>query len=397
MLWINFLHFYQPANAEARVIEEATEGSYLRVIRALEEHPDIKFTINITGCLIARWDYMGYGDLIGRIGRLVKKGQIELVGTAAYHPILPLVSEKEATRQIKEQEDILKKYFKTKRPSGFFAPEMAYSFKIGKLVKKIGYKWIILDEIACGGKLGKVDFGKSYYDKKTGLKVVFRSREFSRSYVPNKLLRLIGEKENKCRPEDERCWERLAILTATDAELYGLRHIDHTAEFEKLLKYENLKTKTISEFIKSAPASEVKIVSCNWDSSENELKNDLPYALWRDKRNKIQQRLWQLTELVCAIVENNKRDKNYYWARWHLARALASCTYWWASAKDFRLFGPISWNPDEIEKGLNELVRAVRSLESETTRKAKIRAEKLCAETKQMIWLKHWKKYWKRK
>ncbi len=398
MLWINFLHFYQPANADAHIIKEATEESYLRIARALEENPDVRFTLNITGCLVLRWEDLGYGGLIEKIKKLIKRKQVELVGTAAYHPILPLIPEKEAVTQIKEQEKILKKYFGAERPDGFFLPEMAYSPKTGRLIKKMGYKWIILDEIAYNGKLKQVDFNKQYYDKTIGLKIVFRSRELSKSYVPDKLRELIKRQNKARRGKTDSLAGNSVFLTATDAELYGLRHIDHTAEFEKLLKRQDLKTQTISEFLKNASdRAAVRPLASNWESNEKELKNRLPYALWRDKKNKIQQKLWRLTDLVYKTVEKNKKDKNYYWARWHLVRGLASCTYWWASAKDFRLFGPISWSPDEIERGVNELIRSIRALENEKTRKDKIKAEKLYIKIKQMIWHKHWSYYWKKK
>ncbi|MFA7088380.1 MAG: hypothetical protein WC146_03505, partial [Patescibacteria group bacterium] len=74
----------------------------------------------------------------------------------------------------------------------------------------------------------------------------------------------------------------------------------------------------------------------------------------------------------------------------------ASCTFWWASAKDFRLFGPISWSPDEIERGLNEFIRAVRALDNTTTKKIKIQSEKIYIALKKMVWTKHWNYYWKR-
>jgi alpha-amylase/alpha-mannosidase (GH57 family) len=433
MLWINFLHFYQPANADAHIIKEATEESYMRIIRALEEHPNIKFTFNITGCLVSRWEELGYFDLIKRIKKLIKKKQIEIVGTASYHPILPLITEKEAVWQIKDQEKILKKYFGIKKPAGFFPPEMAYSPKIGKLIKKLGYKWIILDEIAYNGKLNKANLSKIYKDKTNGLKIIFRSRKLSKSYVPETVLKLLKRPRGywgwgdclpldkggwgDCLPLDKGGWGDL-IITATDAELYGLRHIDHTAEFEKLLKQPHLKTLTISEFIKKKSngenvtpllakeglgevprqaAKEIKPRSCSWESTEKELKNNLPFALWQDKKNKIQQKLWQLTDLVYRTIERHKKDKNYCWARWHLVRGLASCTYWWASAKDFRLFGPISWSPDEIERGANELIRSIRALDNEKTRKDKIKAEKLYIKIKQMVWHRHWNYYWKKR
>ncbi len=403
LTWVNFLHWYQPANVDGHIIKEATEESYLRLIRALEEHAKIKFTINITGCLILRWEEYKYFDLIKRIRSLTKKGQIELTGSAAYHPILPLIPEKEAIRQIKENEDILKYFIDKKfKPKGFFLPELVYSSKVAKLIKKLGYKWLLLDEIAYNGKLpfyaklpmqpeamadkNKVDFNKVYYDANSKMKVVFRSRKYSKCYVPNFLRDEIKKKNHNN-----------LYITATDAELYGLRHIDHTAVFEKLLKDERLATLTISEFISQRKAVEkIRPLACSWESTEKELKEGKPYILWHDKDNDIQQKLWKLASLVYQTVEKYKRDNNYGWARWHLVRGLASCTFWWASAKDFRLFGPISWSPDEIERGSNELIRAIRVLDDVTTRKIKIRAEKLYIEIKQVVWKKHWRYYWKK-
>lgn len=386
MKWINFLHLYQPANTDAHIIKEATEESYLRIVRGLEEHPNIKFTLNISGCLFLRWEEMGYGELIDRIGRLIKKGQIDLTGTAAYHPLLPLIPVQEVERQIDENEKILQKHFgKNFKPRGFFFPEMAYSKEVAKIIKAKGYDWIILDEISCNGKLGNVNFEKAYLDTNSDLKVVFRSREFSKCYVPEFLR---GEiKKNK----------KGLYITATDGELYGLRHQDPTAEFEKLLKEKDLKTQTISEFVDDAGDLEkTKVVASNWESLEKELKNNIPYALWFDKKNKLQMKLWKFANSVYEIIEKYPDDDNYNWARWHLVRGFASCAFWWASARDFRLFGPPSWSPDEIERGVNEFIRAVRALDDVTTRKTKIKTEKLYINIKHDIWTRHWKYYWKR-
>jgi len=401
LTWVNFLHWYQPANTDGHIIKEATEMSYWRLVRALEEHPNIKFTWNIAGCLILRWEELKYFSLIKRIRKLIEKGQVELTGSVAYHPILPLIPEKEIITQIKENEDILRYYFGLPSPrdtrsygkaskdiklKGFFLPEMVYSHKAAKIVRKMGYGWLILDEIAYNGKLDKVDFNKIYEDKSSGLKIVFRSRKFSKCYVPDFLQKEIKKKN----------YQGLYI-TATDAELFGLRHNDPTAEFEKLLKNKKLETMTISEFISEHEGAEkIKPLACSWESLEKELKQNKPYILWHDKDNKIQMKLWQLANLVYKTVEDYKKDDNYGWARWHFVRGLASCTFWWASAKDFRLFGPISWSPDEIERGSNELIRAIRALDDVTTRRTKIKAERLYIKIKQMVWDRHWKYYWKK-
>lgn len=383
MLWLNFLHLYQPANLDPYYIKEATEKSYRRLINLLEEHPTLKFTLNISGCLLLRLEDGGYQDLLKRLAMLVKKGQIELVGSAAYHAFLPLLPEAEIINQVREQEKIIKKYFGVVKLRGFFSPEMAYSEKLAKLVKRLGYDWIILDEISSNGKLNQVpDFAQVYQDKTSGLKVIFRERALSNSYVPASILKLVSEGKTKI------------AISATDGELYGLRHEDPSAELEKLVKLKNLKTKTLSEFIKNFKSRDllrVNLKPSTWESNSREIKARHPFWLWRSPKNKIQNYSWRLAELAMSLNEPFKKDKNYYYYRWHLVRGLASCTFWWASGRNFsHNFGPIAWSPDEVERGLNDLIRSVRSLLDPKTRADKIRAEKLYIKAKGLLWRRHW-------
>ncbi|MCG2695660.1 hypothetical protein L6248_01870 [Candidatus Parcubacteria bacterium] len=188
------------------------------------------------------------------------------------------------------------------------------------------------------------------------------------------------------------------VATITDGELYGLRYIDHTAIFEKLLKRRDLQTITISEFIKQSKKEIVSIKPQphSWVTGEKEYRKKEPFNLWREKGNVVQKKLWQLADLSYSTIENNQNDINYYWARWHFVRGLASCTFWWASAKDLWLLSPISWNPDLIERGTNELIRSIRALDNVATRKTKIKAEKLYISIKKAVWKKHWAYYWKK-
>ena len=144
MQWINFLHFYQPANIDAFVIKEATEQSYLRILRGLEKNKNIKFTANINGCLMLRWEELGYANVLEIIKKLVKRGKLELTGTAAYHPILPLIPKEEAKTQIRENEKIIKRLLGNVKLRGFFMPEMAYGPEAAKLIKMLGYEYLIL-------------------------------------------------------------------------------------------------------------------------------------------------------------------------------------------------------------------------------------------------------------
>jgi predicted glycosyl hydrolase (DUF1957 family) len=383
MIWINFLHLYQPANVEPETIQEATEKSYWRLVTAMEKNPGSKMTFNINGCLVERWQEMGYGELIGRIAKLQERGQLELVGTAAYHPIIPLIPANEAEAQIRINEEIISQAFGlSKKPRGFFFPEMAYSPEAGKTIKKLGYEWVILDEILGNGK---IKAGRIYKDEINGLKIVFRSRRYSHSYVPESIRDLL---ENKT--EDQ-------VVTGTDGELYGLRHDDPGHLFEKVLQSDNLETKTVSEFVDSAQTPEIiQAWPGSWESTSQEIKSEYPFRLWQNPDNQIHKLMWELANLAIKTANKHAGDDNYYWARRHLMRGLASCSFWWASEKDFaHIYGPKAWNPDEIERGVNELIRSVRALDDEITRQVKVRAEGLYIEIKRLVWERHWKYHWK--
>jgi predicted glycosyl hydrolase (DUF1957 family) len=384
--WVNFLHFYQPASIEKDKIIEALEKSYTNIVAILEKHPQTRITANFTSCLLDRIDEeIKNSDLIERVKKLVQNGQIELVGSAAYHPIIPLIKKKEAISQIKENEERLKKYFgQNIRLSGFFLPEMAYSAEVAKIIKKLGYKWIIIDEISAYGKLGAVNNESNHSDIYSGLQLVFRNRQYSQEYVPETILKASLASENS----------ETTIITATDAELYGLRHVDSRGDFEMALNSEKITTSTISEYlesVKAKPILRIDPIASSWETTEQEIINGQPFNLWDDATNDIQVKLWKLARFAEGSFLRYKNDPNIKWSHWHLARGLASCTFWWASGKDLKhVYGPIAWNPDEVEKGTFELIKAIRSLENSTSLKEKLKGESLYYSAKKSIWEKHW-------
>jgi len=406
MLWLNFLHLYQPANAESYNIRKALDKSYWRLLRLLEEHSDLRFTLNVSGCLLERLADEKETAFLNRLKFLVRKGRVELTGSAAYHGFLPLLPEAEILRQIRSQAKILKKHFgKDGAPAGFFFPEMAYSPAVARLVRRLGYRWLILDEISfSGGGARRPEPGRVYLDEASGLQVIFRSREFSNSYPPDKLLplfkKLTAAKPGKDSQPAKGAAAPAVIVTATDAELYGLRHEDPTGEMEKIAKIKGLKTETISRYLATIAPKKMtasKIWPASWESTPAEVRAGRPYQLWQDKKNKIQADLWRLAELALALGDKFKGDKNFSWYRWHLVRGLASCTFWWASARDFsRLYGPYAWSPDEIERGLEDLIRAVRSLANPRSKGYKLLAEKYYLRLKKQVWKEHWQKHWQK-
>ncbi len=378
--WINFLHFYLPPHSEEYAIKEAAEKSYRWIIMMAKKFPRFIFTFNMNACLTQMLIERGYESIIKELSKLIKKEQLELVDSLAFHSLAPLLPAKEIIRQIKLNQQINQAHFGVKA-RGFFLPEMAYSPRVGKIIAKLGYKWLILDEISLKGKRGLVDWQKKYILKNTNLKIIFRSWYWSKDYVPR---RIVHHHQENTLPSH--------IVSATDAELYGLRFTDFEGWLAKALLLRSLQPLTASQYLKTLRSKqEISPLSSNWESLESELKQNIPFALWSHPHNSIQTKLWQLAKLAWQKIDRYQNHPDYPWARRHLNWGLASCTFWWASDRDFRLFGPPAWKPDEVEKGATELIRAIRTLP--LAKQTKVWAEKLFHQIKQELWIKHWQKY----
>lgn len=382
MLWLNFLHIYQPPTLEKDLLLRITQEAYLNIIKILKNNPRHKLTLNITACLTEYLHQVGSHKLIKDIKLLVNRGQVELTGTAAFHPLLPLIPLKEVERQIKVNTEINRRHFGAAyAPRGFYLPEMAYSAKVGRAIKRAGFSWIILDEISLDGRINNdhLDSTRKYKIKGIGLNVIFRNRKISRTYVPDSIHQLLGQDDPPS-----------VVVSATDGELYGHKYIDRAKIISKILKNKNLVTATISEFLKSIKQqTKVDLIPSSWESTPAELAKKIPYSLWQHPLNKIHQKLWQLADFALNLNYRYAQNPNHFASRLHLEKGLASCTFWWASDKDFKLFDDPAWSPEEVEKGALELLSSVRALYNLPARH-KIKAEKMFLDIHKLIWIKHW-------
>lgn len=354
MYWANFLHIYQPPTQKPLWVKRIADESYRKILTELKKAPQVKITLNINGILCELLDKNNCRDVIADIKFLAQRGQIELTGSAKYHAFLPKLPTSEIIRQIKLNEETLKKYFSSAfQPKGFFPPEMAYSKKVAAAAEKLGYRYILVDELA----FPSVQIKKIYQENQIrtdqiyeikGLKdfsVFFRERNFSFRILSAQigavsiLLRELGERLSK----DE------YLFTAMDGETFG----HHRPGLEKLLFEIStdplLKTVTISELISLFPKREIaEPRDSTWALMSRDLTRKLPYARWADPKNKIQVWQWQLTNLALKASAKKKDAK----ARNLLDAALHSDQYWWASARPW-------WSLEMIERGAKELKEVV--------------------------------------
>ena len=67
MLWLNFLHIYQPPTLEKELLVRITKEAYLNIVKTLKANPKYKLTLNITACLTEYLNQVGFTQLINDI------------------------------------------------------------------------------------------------------------------------------------------------------------------------------------------------------------------------------------------------------------------------------------------------------------------------------------------
>lgn len=352
MLWANFLHIYQPPTQKPFWIHKITAESYRPVLGQLKKFPEAKLTLNVNGILLEHFRKHGESDVIETMGELMERGQLELTGSAKYHPMLPFLPESETIRQIQLNEETHREYFGDLwKPQGFFPPEMGFNHKLAEVVASLGYKWIIVDELAHSGGKTPIDYSKIYeIEGIKQLKIYFRERWMSWIILSGQ----VGTGHLLVQSLDQRLKKNEYLLTAMDGETFG----HHRPGLDNLLfeiyQSPDLKTVLISNLPDNfSETVTVKPIPSTWALMEKDLEKKKPFARWKDEENVIHQTQWELTDLAINTLKNAPHnDPAYPVARDALDRALHSDQYWWASARPW-------WSIEMIERGAKGLYNSI--------------------------------------
>ncbi|MBU1149283.1 hypothetical protein KKI23_04295, partial [Patescibacteria group bacterium] len=311
MLWANFLHIYQPPTQLPDILERIAAESYRPIIKGLFKYKQAKITLNINGVLTAKLgNDPKYRDIVRDLGRLARLGRVEFVGSANNHAFLPLLPESEIRRQIILNQKTNSHYFgKVYQPEGFFSPEMAYSDKVARIAKDLGYKWMIVDELAFSGKENKVDFKQIHQVKGLGdFKVLFKDRRVSKLIVEA----VVRSGQSLNRELKQQQQQDRYLVTAMDGETFG----HHRPGLEELLYdifgQSQFKKAFISDLIKKFPVGPaVKPQPTTWSIFEQDLTKKLPYKLWWDSKNDLHKIQWAFTNFTINQVNQLQGKKGY--------------------------------------------------------------------------------------
>ncbi len=352
MRWANFLHMYQPAEQQPDILESIIVQCYRPIIDGLIKNKHIRLTLNVNGALLELFDKYNHKDILKKLRTLAEEGRIEFTSCAKYHALLPFLNEEEIIRQITLNNETLRKYLgENVLIQGFFAPEMAYDEKIAPIIEKLGFKWIILDEISCGGEVGHVDYSKVHKIKGTNVNVFFRERRLSNLIMSA----VVRSSETLFNAMQDNIKSNNYIVTAMDIETFG----HHRPGLEKML-FDVFATKNI-DFIQISDiekyysdTKEITPTKATWASSKVDIDNGSQFLSWSDPENSIHKYQWALTDLVLReVYAMDKKHSRYDLVRAKMDIALASDHFWWASAKPW-------WSLEMIEDGAFRLLDTLR-------------------------------------
>ncbi len=356
MYWANFIHIYQPPTQTEYWVRRITDECYRKLVRVLNESPAAKVTLNINAVLTGQLDQYGLTDVIAGFRKLAERGQVEFTASAIYHPILPLIPVDEARRQIELNTQANRRYFgDVYQPRGFFPPEMCYGNDLPRLVRDMGFQWMIVDEIGFNGRIGSVRDDVIYsIDEAGGLPVFFKERPFSAgitygSYPDSApFVKALGDRL-------EKHWY---LLTGTDGEVYGHHRPGQEKLLQEMWALQQPRTCFVSDLEQLFTAQE----GCHprpssWSTWEDEMAQGIPYPQWSYPGHELHALQWRLAHLVLEAVRGvPAQTARYDEARHQLDEGLHSCQFWWASCRPW-------WDTGMVEWGATKLFDAVDVLQ----------------------------------
>jgi len=364
--WAPLLHMYQPTFQDGKVLRQIDKECYKPLLGMLEEHDNVKISLNINAVLIEMLYEFDLSDTIEILQNLESSNKIEITGTAKFHPILPLIPQKESEHQIEINEEILKEEFKHWERGGFFPPEMSISSQVAKYIREIGYKWVIMSGIA-----SPVDWPTDQiYTSPNGLMLFFRDDILSNKISFNSITAkgFVEEITGMVKENKESKQKDKYIITAMDSETFGhhikkFERIFLSKTFELINDREEIKIEFISDLSKLFPINKKKIIpkDSSWSTSNDDMEAEIPYPLWDHPDNRVHTLYWKIVKSLNNLMnlldnldlnQNWDAERHYNTSRWFYDRGICSDTTWWGNPNRG------TWSPNLIYKGIELLMRS---------------------------------------
>lgn len=311
------LHAYQPPTQRKEILNRIYGECYEPLIALAERQPGVYFSMDLAKSLGEHLPE----EFLQRIKNLHAKGTIELVNTAAYHYLLPLVPKEIAARQLKLNTEFYYKNFETTSfiGCGVFPPELAFSPSSIPAIKECGALWTMADDEFFNRENFNSDdprrVPQNYVPVINGLGILLRSRHWSNliahgrydtgKQVLNDIIVSQNQWGKKCSITGD-----TYLIIAMDMETFGHWHNDGIERFilpffeESAGRYGELRVVFPDHIYQRFPK---KFLSADFLSASSWSTDDIsiPFPLWNHPQNEFH-RLWNdFTNTVFRIAPQN--------------------------------------------------------------------------------------------
>jgi alpha-amylase/alpha-mannosidase (GH57 family) len=327
-----------------------------RMPRTLLPYQDIaRVHLSLSGTLLETLSSPGFQE---RVYGIVDCGSLlwalqntklfNILGTGYYHPVLPLIPEADRKEHLLRWLGIAEHLFWRKNFEGFWPPEMGFSMELIPLLKKVGYRYVLVDSLHVEAvtpmswqELRYRPHIAKYGDDE--IIVVVRDRELSDAQESGMEYGWFS-KEVQARTQD--CGFEPLVVTCTDGDNGGwFRNTTEGSNFWTAFYYDLLNAARASqdaiqpcfihEYIDAHGVyGEVAVNTGAWNTGWH---NGVNFIQWTGSQLQ-KDALVRVTDASKAIHDallhasqqpENARSEQLENALWHLLRAETSCNFYW--------------------------------------------------------------------
>jgi 4-alpha-glucanotransferase len=138
------IHAHQPVGNFDDVMERTYECSYLPFVECVARHPRVRLGLHYSGSLL-EWLAEKHPEYIQRVGALVTRGQVEIVGGGFYEPILIAIPYEDRIDQIRRLSHFIEDHF-GKRPTGAWLAERVWEPHVPAALAEAGVEYTLVDD-----------------------------------------------------------------------------------------------------------------------------------------------------------------------------------------------------------------------------------------------------------
>ncbi len=139
------IHAHQPCGNFQHVLEKAYDDSYLPFLEHLEKHPGVHLGLHYSGHLLT-WIEQKRPAYFDRLRKLVRSGQVELVGGGFYEPILVSIPPEDQFEQVTRLACYIETHFGP-RPSGAWLAERVWEPHLPSVLAEANVAYTLVDDM----------------------------------------------------------------------------------------------------------------------------------------------------------------------------------------------------------------------------------------------------------